>query len=217
MSQNLLEEYIQTGNVSELRTLLTQQPELAIQKTSHLVSPLMLSCYYKKHEISNLLLNYIPEINLFEAAATGKSDVIANIIFNEPGCIDTYSEDGFTALGLASYFGQEEVTRYLLLKGAEVNIPSNNGFNVYPLHSAVASGHNMVAKMLLEAGAEVNVAQEKGITPLHSAAHNGNIELLIVLLEAGADVKAKTEEGKIPADMAAEQGYTDIAKILIAD
>lgn len=214
MSQNLLEEYIQTGNTSELNMLLIQKPELALQKTSHRVSPLMLSCYYKKPEISSLLLNYIPEINLPEAAAVGKFDVVAHLLFREPEHINNYSDDGFTALGLASYFGHEDVTRYLLLKGAEVNLPSKNGFHIYPLHSAVAANHNMVAKMLLEAGADVNVTQDKGITPLHSAAYNGNIELLIVLLEAGAKVKAKTEDGRTPADMAAEQGHDDIAKIL---
>ena len=72
----------------------------------------------------------------------------------------------------------------------------------------------MVAKMLLEAGAKVNVAQQSGATPLHSAAQNGNIELLIVLLEAGAEVNARMEGGKTPANLAAEKGFSDIAKIL---
>lgn len=212
--QNPLEEYIQSGNIAELNMLLVQRPELAIQKTSHLISPLMLSCYYKNPDVSGLLLKYIPEINLFEAAAVGKFDIVAHLLYKEPENINNYSEDGFTALGLAAYFGHEEVTRYLLLKGAETNLPSKNGFHVYPLHSAVAANHNMIAKMLMEAGAEVNVKQEKGITPLHSAAHHGNIDLLIVLLEAGAEITARTEEGRTPADMAAEKGYHDIAKIL---
>lgn len=214
MTQNPLEEYIQSGNTAELNLLLIQKPELVFQKTSHLVSPLMLSCYYKNPEISSLLLNYKPQIDLFEAAAMGKFDIVAHLLYQEPEKINDFSDDGFTALGLAAYFGHEEVTRYLLLKGAEANLPSKNGHHVYPLHSAAAANHTMVAKMLLEGGAEVNIKQKKGITPLHSAAYNGNIELLIVLLESGAEVKAQTEDGKTPADMAARQGYHDISKIL---
>jgi ankyrin repeat protein len=72
----------------------------------------------------------------------------------------------------------------------------------------------MIAKMLLEAGADINVVQKSGATPLHSAASNGNIELLIVLLEAGAIVDAKMEDGKTASEKAFEKGFIEIAKIL---
>lgn len=214
MSQTLLEEYIQSGNIPALTELLTHDPSLAVQRTSLQVSPLMLSCYYKKHEVSNLLLTYVPELTFFEASAVGKFDIVAHLLYMNPSYISEYSSDGFTGLGLAAYFGQEDITRYLLLKGADPNIASQNGYHIYPIHSAVAADHNTIVKMLLEAGADVNVVQAKGVTPLHSAAHNGNIELLILLLEAGADVKAKMEDGRTASDMAAERGFRDIARIL---
>ncbi|WP_276359885.1 ankyrin repeat domain-containing protein [Daejeonella sp. H1SJ63] len=214
MSQALLEELIQNGNSADLRTLLLKSPSLATEKTSHNISPLMLSCYYKKPEISEIILNHVSEINIFEAAALGKSDFVTEILEKDPDLINTFSDDGFTALSLSAYFGNEDVTRYLLLNGANPNIPSQNGFHVYPLHSAVASDYTMLAKMLLEAGADINVSQQSGATPLHSAAHNGNIELLIVLLEAGADVNATMDDGKTPADKAFEKGFFEIAKIL---
>ncbi|HEY1025975.1 MAG TPA: ankyrin repeat domain-containing protein [Sphingobacteriaceae bacterium] len=214
MSQALLEEYIQSGNTDALGDLLTKNPALATQKTSFQISPLMLACYYKKTNVSDLLLSYVAEISFFEASAVGKFDVIAHLLYKDPSLINSFSADGFTALGLAAYFGQEEITRYLLLKGADPNIASKNGYQVYPIHSAVAADHNMIAKMLMEAGADVNVVQMKGITPLHSAAANGNIELLILLLEAGANVNAKTEDGMTPSDLAAEKGFRDIARIL---
>jgi len=214
MSQTLLEEYIQNGNITGLRELLKETPLLASRKTSHQISPLMLSLYYKKPEVARLLLDYVLNVSFFEASALGKLEQVAQYLFEDPTMINNFSEDGFTALGLAAYFGQEEVTRYLLLKGADPNVPSANGFQVYPIHSAAATKHNPIVKLLLEAGARVNVIQQQGITPLHSAAHHGNIELLIELLEAGADVQAKMEDGRTPADMAAGQGFSEIAKIL---
>jgi uncharacterized protein len=214
MDQDLLEELIVTGNAIELYALLNSNPKLAIQKTSQQISPLMLCCYYKKPELADIIIKHVPEINIFEASALGKNDFIINALSENPALVHEFSEDGFTPLSLASYFGNEDVVRSLLLGGADPNIPSRNGFNVYPIHSAVASNYSMIAKMLMEAGADINVVQKSGATPLHSAAHNGNIELLIVLLEAGAIVDAKMEDGKTAADKAFEKGFVEIAKIL---
>lgn len=214
MSEGLLEEYIQSGDAEKLNSLLHSNPALAGKKTSHNVSPLMLCCYYRKPELASVILKYLPLIDVFEAAALGRVDLVDKELAENPELIDEFSEDGFTALSLAAYFGHEDVARLLLLKGANPNIPSRNGYNVYPIHSAVAANYTMLAKMLLEAGADINVVQMSGATPLHSAAHNGNIELLIVLLEAGANVHARMEDGKTPADKASEKGYAEIAKIL---
>jgi uncharacterized protein len=214
MDQDLLEEYILTSNAIELHALLNSNPKLATQKTSQLISPLLLCCYYKKPELADIIIKHIPEISIFEASAIGKNDYVTNALSENAGLIHEFSEDGFTPLSLASYFGNEDVIRTLLLNGADPNIPSRNGFNVYPIHSAVASNYTMIAKMLLEAGADINVVQKSGATPLHSAASNGNIELLIVLLEAGAIVDAKMEDGKTAAEKAFEKGFIEIAKIL---
>ncbi|MHB1179986.1 MAG: ankyrin repeat domain-containing protein [Daejeonella sp.] len=214
MSQDILEEYIEKGNSKELVNLLVANPALAMKKTSHQVSPLMLCCYFKKPDLARIISEYVQDISIFEASALGRSDIVEKAVATDPQLIHEFSDDGFTPLGLASYFGHEDVVRFLLLKGAEPNVPSSNGFHVYPIHSAVASNFTMIAKMLLEAGADVNVVQMSGSTPLHSAAHNGNIDLLIVLLEAGAQVAAKTDDGKTPADQALEKGFREIAKIL---
>ncbi len=215
MGLELLEEFIQKGDTAALKQLLDVSPELAEEKTSSKMSPLLLSCYYKKPEISILLLKYVGEPDIFEAAAVGRFDWVASHIYRHPDAINAFSEDGFTPLGLACYFGHEEIARYLLLKGAEVNLPSTNSFQVYPLHSAVAANNLDITKILLEAGAEVNIRQQAGFTPLHAAAQHGNIEMLILLLEAGADVGARNDAGLTPSYLATERGFHDIARILV--
>ncbi|HEY9197658.1 MAG TPA: ankyrin repeat domain-containing protein, partial [Mucilaginibacter sp.] len=141
MSIEKLEEYIAANDLGQIELLLEQNPKLATTNTSHQVSPLMLSCYYRKPEVTRLLLNYTKELTLFEAAAAGRLDIMANLIYNSPNSLDDYAADGFTALGLACYFGNYDEARYLVLKGADVNRPSNNGFYVYPLHSACAGNY----------------------------------------------------------------------------
>ena len=214
MSLEKLEQFITTGDLIGLDALLRESPVLAKTRTSHQVSPIMLSCYYKKPAVTTLLLKYIEDLSLFEASAAGKFDVVAHLIYTYPDSVNYYAEDGFTPLGLACYFGHYEIARYLVLKGANVNMPSNNGFHVYPIHSAAAGDYTDIALMLIENGADVNVKQQAGATPLHSAAQNGNIELLILLLESGADVNVRMEGGKLPADLAMEKGYKEIAEVL---
>lgn len=214
MSVEQLEQYIADADLTALDELLKQNKTLATAKTSHNVSPLMLSCYYKKPDVTALLLKYVDEISLFEAAAAGKFDVVAHLVFTHPDAINEYADDGFTPLGLACYFGQFEVARYLVLKGADVNMPSNNGFNVFPIHSAAAGNYTNIVRTLVESGAQVNVKQQAGATPLHSAAQNGNLEMLILLLENGAEVNTRMEGGKLPADLAKEKGFNEIADIL---
>jgi len=214
MSSEKLEQYIAEANLEGLDALLAADPSLAKSHTGHHVSPLMLSCYYKKPGVTDLLLKYLGEISLFEAAAAGKFDVVAHLVYQHPEAINYYAEDGFTPLGLACYFGHDEIARFLVLKGADVNLPSNNGFRVYPLHSAVAGNYTGIARMLIDNNAQVNVKQQAGATALHSAAQNGNVDLLILLLEHGADANIRMEGGKLPADLAREKGFVEIAEAL---
>ncbi|WP_316809727.1 ankyrin repeat domain-containing protein [Pedobacter heparinus] len=209
-----LETLIETGNKPEIFDLLTKDPALASKTTSHGISPVLLACYYRKPEIAALIANFSTSIDLFEASALGKLPEATLLAEKNPELVNSFSRDGFTALGLAAYFGNEEIARLLISKGAEVNIPANNGFNVFPIHSAVAAKNYNITKMLINAGAKVNVTQQAGFTPLHAAAQLGEIELIILLLENGAEVDMRMEGGKLPADLAKEKGFMEIADIL---
>lgn len=212
-----LEANIEAGNLQAVKAILTQNPTLANSETSHQISPLLLACYYKKQDIANLISEFNSDLTLFEACAVGKFDAATLLIFKNPESINQFSDDGFTPLGLACYFGHEELAKFLVLKGADVNLASKNGFNVFPIHSAVAANHLGITQMLLSNGAYPNVCQKAGLAPLHTAAQLGNIELIILLLEHGADVRLRMEGGKLPADLAAEKGFFEIAEILRDD
>lgn len=214
MSLDLLEHYIETGNSTKLIELLEAQPQLASQKTSLQVSPIMLSAYYKKTEIASLIFKYCKSISIFEAIVLGKTDFVLKAIDLNQNVVNEFSEDGNSPLYISSYFGDEEITRLLLLRDANPNLSSNNAFQIYPIHAAVLNNFNMIAKMLIEGGADCNVVQFLGNSPLHIAAKNGNIDLLIILLEAGADVNLKNSDGKKPSDLALESGHIEISRIL---
>ena len=214
MNITQLETFIENNQIDEVIALLSQKPELANQTTSHQISPVLLACYYQKKELASKISEFVSELDIFDACAIGKVDNVSQLISKNTSLIASYSVDGFTPLGLACYFAHEEIVKFLIAKGAEVNIASKNGFNVFPIHSAVAANSFNITKMLLKAGAYPNVCQKSGVAPLHSAAQLGNIELIILLLEHGPEVDLRMEGGKLPSDLAADKGFTEIAEIL---
>lgn len=217
MSIAHLETLIENDKLEEIISLLAQQPQLAEQKTTHQISPIMLASYYKKPHIAKAIAAFVQELNIFDACVVGKFDDVTLLVFKEPTLVNSFSSDGFTPLGLACFFEHEEIARFLVLKGAEINLASKNGFNVFPIHSAVAANNFNITKMLLAHGAYPNVCQKSGAAPLHAAAQLGNIELIILLLEHGAEVTLRMEGGKLPADLAAEKGFNEIAEILMPE
>ena len=74
-----------------------------------------------------------------------------------------------------------------------------------PLHRAAAySDDPEVIRVLVEAGADLEVMSRAGRTPLHSAARsNENLEVLRALLRYEPDVYAKNRRGRTPLHLAA--------------
>ncbi|KAI1749278.1 hypothetical protein F4782DRAFT_310430 [Xylaria castorea] len=67
-------------------------------------------------------------------------------------------------------------------------------------------GHEVVAKLLLEEGADLEANRWEGPTPLFFAAGNGHAEVVKLLLEKGADLEAKDINNQTPLSWAARKG-----------
>ncbi len=66
---------------------------------------------------------------------------------------------------------------------------------------ALLLGHMTVARLLVEAGADVNICDDNGWTPLHWAAKAGDMELIIAVAEADGDLLAPDRNGNTPMDV----------------
>jgi ankyrin repeat protein len=181
------------------------------------VSPILTALYEGRTAEADALLAENPELDVFEAAGTGRAERVRELLDGDPSLVQAWSPDGFQALHLAAFFGHPEAAAALLDYGADPSVVSRHEFvQVTPLHSAVASeGAEDVrtVEVLLAHGAPVNAAVEGGHTPLHSAAFNGNAALVELLLAHGADPSAAKDDGKTPLDLAREQGHADLLRI----
>ncbi len=71
-----------------------------------------------------------------------------------------------------------------------------------PLHMASLRGHENVACVLLDCGADVAAKDKDGWTPLHVASEEGHLEVVRVLLEHGAPTTAQDKDGWTPLHVA---------------
>ncbi len=122
---------------------------------------------------------------------------------------------GATPLLRAAKGGDAMAIQMLLAKGADPNIPNIN--NVTPLLAAAGLGSRdsdtrgryktetdgiASVKLLLDAGADINAADDKGQTVMHGAAFWGWSRMVQLLADRGAKVDVKDNKGKTPIDSA---------------
>jgi ankyrin repeat protein len=154
------------------------------------MSELLHAIYRGDQARADELLAADPELDVFEAAAVGRTERLGDLLDKDPSLANAWAEDGFQPLGLASFFGHVDAARLLVERGAEVNSASRNDFKVMPLHSAAATGDPEVryelAKLLLEHGADPNARQQDDFTPLMAADQHEDERLRLLLVEHGA-------------------------------
>ena len=111
-----------------------------------------------------------------EAAAFGRETRLRELLAATRRLVGTWIGDGFTALHLALFSGEESALRLLIEHGADLEAPSRHRTirGVRPLHTAAFVRERDLAEILLDAGAQVDGRALGGITALHSAAEHGD-------------------------------------------
>ena len=77
-------------------------------------------------------------------------------------------------------------------------------------------GNTAAVQLFLEAGADVEVKTEEGITALHLASLDGHYDITKLLIAAGAEVEAVVKTGETPMDFATQEGHGRVAALLQA-
>lgn len=210
-------EAVKKGDRATVDRMLDADPSLASAKDESGTSAVLLAHYYGKPDVAAALLSRTPTLDVFEAATAGDAKRVAALVDADRSLADAVARDGYSPLGLASFFKRRDVVKVLLERGAKPSVPSRDqGFT--PLHSAVATDagdaiHEIV-RLLLDAGADPNANSREGGTPLHSAAFTGDLEIAELLLAYGADPNATDPKSQTPLDIARDRRNVEVAALL---
>ena len=170
-----LVELAKAGDLGKVRAVLEENFLLASQRLPNGETPLMAALYRGHGEVVDALIEAGAEIDVFAAAATGRTEDLRRAL--DESTVNTVAYDGWTPLHLAAFFGHVENVRLLLDAGADVCAVSQNSLQNTPLHAATAGRHSDAALLLLERGADASVVDSGGYTPQQIAAQN-NLDLV---------------------------------------
>lgn len=189
-------EAVRAGDLAAVRRELAADPGLAASTDPAGVSAVRTALYHRQPEVLAALLEHDPALDVFDAAALGRLEVLAKLLTAEPTRARAVAGDGFTPLHLAAFLGGATAVRTLLAAGADPNAEARNPSRVRPLHSAAAARDAEAVRLLLDAGADPDARQAGGFTALHSAAQHDDVAMAQALVAAGADVGLTAEDGR---------------------
>jgi ankyrin repeat protein len=200
---------VESGDEETARALLARHPDLATLRIRdvHLVR---MAAYALMEGLVEDLLALHVALDVFDAAALGRTEDLAALVDGDPELVEAWSEDGFTPLHLAAFFGHIKSVELLLNRGARPDPVSRNDLAVHPINSAAGKPFTIVVHLLLDHGADADAPMAGGFRPLHAAAHNGQASVVRVLLDRGADPNARNDEGLTAADVAVDDEIREI-------
>ena len=161
------------------------------------------------------------------AAAMGYPEIVEQLL--EAGAdVNAVDASGRSALHAVAQFGFEHNDSLrarrlfdgLLKHGADINHADGEGktplllllgAQLRPGSDCDATHIGALVPLLLEAGARVEHADQRGVTALHACAMHALLPPARVLLSRGADRGAADAFGRTAADVARQLGYIDIA------
>ncbi|PNP40031.1 hypothetical protein TGAMA5MH_07953 [Trichoderma gamsii] len=162
---------------------------------------------------------------LFAALANGNKDAVAALL-NLPSSIcngvditeglncrkDLKEYKNRTPLSWAAQDGRADIVR-LLLQTATINDLDGEGRT--SLSRASEKGHEAVARLLIDKGADINASDKYGWTALLWALQYGHEAVARLLINKGADINASDKGKWIPLLQASVKGYEAVARLLI--
>lgn len=176
-----------------IQKLLDEGLDINVTEKTKNGSGLHWSAFYGLVEISRLLLDSGANINAY-----------------------TLDESAQTPLIWAIYAGNFETVKFLLDKGAIIDLVEGMGMS--PFSVACHKGHTLIAHYLFFRGAKIDIMDKDKHTPLHWAAYSDRLSAVRYLLEERSvkSIDQPDSLDRTPLHWAAKNGNLDVVQYLIS-
>ncbi len=145
------------GELSRVKALVEQQPDLINAYAPDGFQPLGLAAFFGHTEVVEFLLKRGAQVNSpskndmrvmpLHSAIANRRITIVKLLLDHGADVNTTQADDFTPLHEAAQNGMQEVTQWLLERGARVN-PRLSSSRKTPLALAIENKHEAVAELL---------------------------------------------------------------------
>ncbi|PRM96231.1 ankyrin repeat domain-containing protein [Aliarcobacter cryaerophilus] len=188
-------------------------------------------------EIANLLIEAGADVNiasdtgdkltplLLISAQIDPSIDIFNMLIKAGSDINVKDKNSWTPLHWASRNNHIELVKVLIKAKAKLNEKATygddkEGFSgITPLYDSITKNNWEIAKLLIETGADVNIARETDLkyTPLLliTSQKEPSLDIFNMLIKAGADINAKDKNSWTPLHWASRKNHIELVKVLI--
>ena len=170
------------------------------------------------HKIESLYRRLVDIVNTLSELHWCKrgndAEKAVELVLSDGLVINTPAMCNRTPLLVASLSSSGEFIETLIDLGANVNAQRTDN-KLTPLILSADWNNFMAVYLLLNHGADANIANADARTPLHFAVARGNQNLVKLFLEKNALVNTQNADGDSPLHTAVSNGFFDITKLLI--
>ncbi|XP_062411572.1 DNA-binding protein RFXANK [Sardina pilchardus] len=154
----------------------------------------------------------LDNLSIHQLAAQGDIPQVNIHLAKDGALLNTTDRRGYTPLMWAAAFGEIDMVKSLLEKGADPKVLARERESALTLASS--RGYADIVTLLLKKGVDIDSYDWNGGTPLLYAVRGNHVGCVVALLAGGADLTFEADSGYNPMDLAVALGHKEAQKAI---